>query len=144
VLAEAGLSRPEEELGAFLADPAGYKAALRPRLVSALVAQGEAALRQRGTARALAAFNRVLALEPENAAVMARLRTLARRARLRRAAGWAGVAALVAALAAGGARRGIRAAGPRPLPSATAPRQTPSRPRAPARRPHCRTDRPRP
>jgi len=127
VLAEAGLSRPEEELDAFLADPAGYKAALRPRLVSALVAQGEAALRQRGTARALAAFNRVLALEPENAAVMAQLRALARRARLRRAAGWAGAAALVAALAAGGLAAVSRQQAAPPPPGATAtPAQTPS------------------
>ena len=96
VLAEAGLSRPEEELAAFLADPAGYKAALPPRLVAALVAQGETALADGATARALAAFNRVLLVEPENAAVMAELRRIARRARLRRAARWAAAGVAVA------------------------------------------------
>jgi serine/threonine-protein kinase len=122
VLAEAGLDRPEEELSAFLADPAGYKASLRPRLVSALMAQGEAALRERATARALAAFNRVLALEPENAAVSARLRTMARRARLWRAAGWAGAAALAGALVAGGlALVSRRPAGAPPAGEAAAP-----------------------
>ncbi len=102
VLAESGLSRPDEELADFLADPARYKAALRPRLVAALVAQGQEALRGRNTARALSAFNRVLSLEPENAAVLAQLRRLGRRARFRRAAGWAAVAAAAALIGAGG------------------------------------------
>ena len=123
VLAEAGLSRPEEELAAFLSEPAAYKASLRPRLVTALVAQGQAALKEHATARALAAFNRVLALEPENPAVMAQLRRLARRARLRRAARWAGAAAAAAALVAAGVALWPR--GPEATPTAPPPTAPP-------------------
>ncbi len=102
VLAETGLDRPEEELAAFLADPAVYKAAFPPRLVAALVARGEAALDQGATARALAAFNRVLLVEPDNAAVKGHLRRIVRRARWRRAAGWGAAVVAAAALVAGG------------------------------------------
>ncbi len=123
VLAEAGLAHPDQELAAFLADPPAYKASLRPRLVTALVAQGEAALRGRATARALAAFNRVLALEPENQAVMAQLRRLSRRARLRRAARWLGAAGAAGTLVAGALAlwpRGPGPADPEGVPSAGA------------------------
>ena len=129
VLAESGLSRPDEELAGFLADPAGYKAALRPRLVAALVAQGEEALRRRNTARALSAFNRVLSLEPENGAVLAQLRGLGRRARVRRAARWAATAALVALVGAGGLaawRRRVEPAISTPPPTAGAPTAAPA------------------
>jgi eukaryotic-like serine/threonine-protein kinase len=67
-LAESGLAPPGAELDAFLRDPAAYQSALGPRLVAALLAGGEAALARGDTARALGFFNRVLAIEPENAA----------------------------------------------------------------------------
>jgi serine/threonine-protein kinase len=86
VLAEDGLERPEEELGAFLSDPAGYKAKLRERLVAARLARGEELLRRGATAQALGALDGVLALEPGHPAVLAHLRQLGRRARRRRAA----------------------------------------------------------
>jgi serine/threonine-protein kinase len=97
VLAEVGIDRPDEELTRFLADPAAFQAAFPARAVAALVPQGEAALRSRQTARALACFNRVLELEPGNELVQARLRALSRRRHWRRAA-WIG-AGLVAAAA---------------------------------------------
>ena len=128
VLAEAGLDQPDEELAAFLADPAGYKAALRPRLVQSSLQRGEAALRERDAAGALAAFNRVLALEPENAAVLAHLDRLARRARLRRATRWAAAAALAlgvgAALAASLRLRPTDAPHPAPAPATGTPTAT--------------------
>ncbi len=137
VLAESGLSRPDEELPAFLADPAGYKAALRPRLLAALVAQGGEALRRRNTARALSAFNRVLSLEPENAAVLGQLRRLARRARVRRAARWAAVAALGALMVVGGlaawryrVEPALSTAAPAATPTAPATPSTPATPTA--------------
>ena len=99
ILAEVGLDRPEEELARFLADPAGFQAAFPARAVSALLPRGEAALQAGQTARALGLFDRVLAIDPGNALVAARLRTLSRRRRLRRVA-WSG-AALVGAAALG-------------------------------------------
>jgi eukaryotic-like serine/threonine-protein kinase len=86
LLAEVGLAEPEAEVEAFLSDPSGYRAGLRPRLLSALLERGEAALEQGNAARALGFFNRVLALEPENTRVLEHLARLARRARLRRLA----------------------------------------------------------
>jgi eukaryotic-like serine/threonine-protein kinase len=96
VLAEVGLDRPEEELTRFLADPAAFQAAFPARAVAALIPRGEAALQAGQTARALACFDRVLAIEPGNAPVAARLRALSRRRRLRRIA-WSGAALAVAA-----------------------------------------------
>ena len=96
-LEASGLSEPEAELEAFLADPPRYKAALRPRLVSASLAAADAALARGETARGMKLLDRVLALDPENRAVAARLARLGRHARWRRLA--ARGAALAAALA---------------------------------------------
>jgi len=120
-LAESGLSSAAAELAAFLRDPAAYQAALRPRLVAALLAGGEAALADGNAARALGLFNRVLAIEPENAAVLAHLAALSRRTRIRRLvrSGAAALAVLLAVAAA--AAVGLRLAGrpvPAPAPSA--------------------------
>jgi len=94
VLAEDGLPRADEELAAFLADPAGYKARLRGRLVAARLSRGEELLRRGDSARALGAFDGVLALEPGHPAVLAHLAGIGRRAQRRRAL------RIVAALAA--------------------------------------------
>jgi serine/threonine-protein kinase len=147
VLAEVGLIRPDEELVAFLSDPAGYQAAFPSRAVAALVPLGEAALRSRNTARALGFFDRVLAIDPDNALVAARLRTLSRRRRWRRLAG--SVAGLLAAAAlvwlGVGWWRERPALPPRPVTDATAalaavdagapgPEPTPEAPPAPGAR----------
>lgn len=96
ILAEVGIDRPDEELASFLADPAAFQAAFPARAVAALIPRGEAALRSRNTARALACFNRVLEIEPGNALVEARLRALSRR-RLWRRAAWSVAGAVAAA-----------------------------------------------
>ncbi len=96
ILAEVGIDRPDEELARFLADPAAFQAAFPARAVAALIPRGEAALRSRNTALALACFDRVLEIEPGNALVAARLRALSRRRRWRRAA-WSGAGVVAAA-----------------------------------------------
>ncbi len=96
VLGEVGLTRADQELSAFLDAPAAYKAGFPKRLVTTLVSQGETAMRAGATARALACYNRVLAIEPEHPVVLAELRRLARLARFRR---WVKGAALTAILA---------------------------------------------
>jgi tRNA A-37 threonylcarbamoyl transferase component Bud32 len=104
LLAEVGLDRPEEELARYLSDPPAYQAAFPARAVAALVPQGEAAMRRRQTALALTFFDRVLAIEPGNALVAARLRSLSQRRRWRRSA-WSAAGLLAAgAVAIAGAR----------------------------------------
>ncbi len=104
ILAEVGLDRPEEELARLLADPAGYQAAFPARAVAALLPQGEAALRAGNSARALSCFDRVLVLEPGNAAVAVHLAALSRRRRWRRAARLGVAALLLLAVAGAGGR----------------------------------------
>ncbi|HEX9291173.1 MAG TPA: serine/threonine-protein kinase, partial [Anaeromyxobacteraceae bacterium] len=72
-LAASGLDDPEVELQSFLAAPAPYKDALRGRLVAFALARADAALGRGETARGMGLLNRVLALDPDNAAVEARL-----------------------------------------------------------------------
>jgi serine/threonine-protein kinase len=81
---DAGLSQPHEELRQYLTAPDEYEKAVVPRLVSALVASG---LREQGAkhrAKALELWNRALAFEPDNQAVLTELRRLERGERLRR------------------------------------------------------------
>jgi serine/threonine-protein kinase len=110
LLAESRLDAPEDELAAFLADPAAYKAALSPRLVAAYRARGEAALAADDRATALSFFDQVLALDPGDPAVLGHLARLGRRTRLRRAAaiGAAGLLLLCAAVATVAGVRSIR------------------------------------
>src|SRR5512139_2610174 len=89
VLAQVGIDRPEEALHAFLRGPAAYRAAFPARAVATLIALGDGALAERASARALAFYARVLALEPSNPAVPAKLARLSRRRRLRRGLVWA-------------------------------------------------------
>ncbi len=120
VLADSGLSDPAAELAAFLAEPDAYKAALRPRLVAALLAGGETALKGGNAARALGLFNRVLALEPENAVVLAHLAAISRRRRVRRAVRLGAVALAGLAAVASVAALAVRIAnrpGPPPAPT---------------------------
>ncbi|WP_242372876.1 serine/threonine-protein kinase, partial [Anaeromyxobacter sp. SG26] len=100
LLAESGLERAPDELVAFLRDPAGFKAAFPARAVVALSARGDAALAEGASARALSFYSRVLAIDPENPDVPAKLARLSRRRRLRRIALGSGAALVVAAAAA--------------------------------------------
>jgi len=98
-LAEAGLTDVKAEVRAFFADPAGYEAALPARLAAGLAATAEVALRAGRKGKAIEAWSRVLAFDPENAAVLTALRRLEGRARARKVALVAGGGvALVAAL----------------------------------------------
>ncbi len=111
-LASSGLDDAPVELEAFLRDPGGYQAALRPRLVVAALGAGDLALGRGETARGMKLLDRVLALEPENSVVSQRLARIARRARWerrgRRSAAALTVLALMAA-GAWGAQRGWQA-----------------------------------
>jgi serine/threonine-protein kinase len=119
-LAASGLDDAEAELAAFLTAPRDYKAALPARLVAFALARADAALAAGETARAMKDMNRVLALDPANAEITARLARIERRARVRRAVRRASSAALLAIAIAGAAwggtaawrqvRRGVAAA----------------------------------
>jgi serine/threonine-protein kinase len=96
VLAEVGLASAPDELRAFLRDPAAFKAAFPARAVTALGARADEALADHASARALALFDRILAIDPANADVPAKLARLSRRRRLRGAAAWSAGAATAA------------------------------------------------
>ena len=124
-LAASGLEDPEGELRAFLADPPAYKAALPRRLVASSLDRADAALARGETARAMKLLDRVLALEPRNATVAARLARIASRDRWRRRARRVAFYVAAAAVAATGASGALRWARSRPaavtLPQARAP-----------------------
>ncbi|ABC81482.1 serine/threonine-protein kinase [Anaeromyxobacter dehalogenans] len=126
ILAEVGIDRPGDALLAFLRDPAAVKAAFPARAGAALVALGDAAAAEGAAARALGYYDRVLAIDPANAEVPAKLARLARRRRLRRAAAIAGAALAVlaavgaVALTVGPRLRAALAPAPRPPPPAVA------------------------
>jgi serine/threonine-protein kinase len=82
-LAEAGLTDRRAELRTFFADPEAYEAALPARLGPALNASARRQLAAGKTARAIEIWNRVLALDPTNAEVLAALRRLEGRHKLR-------------------------------------------------------------
>jgi serine/threonine-protein kinase len=104
VLEQAGLGEPDEELQAFLGDPAAYKEAFAGRLATALTTRGEGELDAGHTARALKLFNRVLAVDPHHPRVLSQLERMAKRARFRRTLRAASVAlAVLAGAALGGA-----------------------------------------
>lgn len=94
VLDLGGIDPTEEELRSYFGDPAGYRDALRSRLVENLLARGQEALAARRPARALAYFDRVLALAPAEPRVHALLERMRRRRRGLRAAGAAGALAI--------------------------------------------------
>ena len=83
-VADAGLGGPRDELREYLTDAEGYEKALVPRMVSALVASGVREQSSKHRARALELWNRALAFEPHNVAVLAELRRLERGEHLRR------------------------------------------------------------
>ena len=102
-LVEAGLGDVKREVRGFFADPPAYEAALPARLAAALSATADTALRAGRKGKAIEAWNRVLAFDPENEAVLAALRRLEGRARARKIAlAMSGGAALVGALLAMG------------------------------------------
>jgi eukaryotic-like serine/threonine-protein kinase len=114
-LAIVDLVDSRSELRALFADAEGYQAELRGRLVRSLTRRGQEALAKRQTARALAAWNRVLTLDPANAEVLGLIDALSRRRRLVRLALTVVGLALVGGSAAFAAQRW-----PAPMPLAFA------------------------
>ena len=81
---DAGLTQPREELRQYLTEPEEYEKGLVGRMVLALVASGFREQAAKHRARALELWNRALAFEPDNQAVLTELRRLERGERLRR------------------------------------------------------------
>jgi tRNA A-37 threonylcarbamoyl transferase component Bud32 len=81
---DAGLMSTREELRGFFSDPNGYTIAVVPRMVEALVKSGKREREARRTARALALWNRALAMDPTNRDVMGELRRLEARQHVQR------------------------------------------------------------
>ncbi|BDG06581.1 serine/threonine-protein kinase [Anaeromyxobacter oryzae] len=124
ILAEVGVERPGEALQALLRDPAGFKAAFPARAIATLGALGDAALAAGATARALGYYNRVLAIDPANPDVPAKLARLARRRRLRRTLAWTSAATAALGIAGAGVYAFVTRAPPparTPAPHETAP-----------------------
>ena len=76
----SGLQSSRDELGRFFKSPPSYEMALAQRLVDHLLRRGRALLGDNQTA-ALELFNRVLTIDPDNAAVHTELERLSRRRR---------------------------------------------------------------
>jgi serine/threonine-protein kinase len=98
---DAGLGQPREELRQYLTDPDEYEKGLVPRMVAALVASGVREQTAKRRAKALELWNRALAFEPDNPAVLAELRRLERGERLRRWLIGGAVLGMLAAMATG-------------------------------------------
>jgi tRNA A-37 threonylcarbamoyl transferase component Bud32 len=81
---DAGLQNSHEELRQYLTEPEDYDKGLVPRMVKALVASGLREQAAKHRAKALELWNRALAYEPDNPAVLTELRRLERGERMRR------------------------------------------------------------
>ncbi len=82
-LTEAGLGETRGELHAFFADPDAYEKALPARMTPALTASAQRHLTARAPGRAIESWNRVLAYAPNDAEVLAALKRMQGRDRLR-------------------------------------------------------------
>ncbi|HEX7499937.1 MAG TPA: serine/threonine-protein kinase [Polyangia bacterium] len=83
-VADAGLGTAKDELRTYLTEPDEYEKTVVSRMVSALVNSGLCEQAAKHRARALELWNRALAFEPDNQAVLTELRRLERGERLRR------------------------------------------------------------
>ena len=99
--ADAGLGGPSEELRTYLTEPDEYDRTVIPRMVSALVESGVREHTAKHLARALELWNRALAFEPDNRAVLSELQRLERGERLRRWVIGGTVLAILVAMATG-------------------------------------------
>jgi serine/threonine-protein kinase len=96
-LGRLGFDAPQKELSAYLTNPEEYQRTYVPRLVTRLAELGREARSRRDLVAAASAFNRALALRPDDPELLAQVSGLVRVQRLRRLA--ARGAAVVAALA---------------------------------------------
>jgi serine/threonine-protein kinase len=100
-VADAGLGTAKDELRTFLTEPDEYEKTIVSRMVSALVASGLREQAAKHRARALEVWNRALAFEPDNHAVLSELQRLERGERLRRWVIGTAVLAMLATMATG-------------------------------------------
>lgn len=100
-VSDAGLGSAHDELHSYLCDSEAFEKALPARLVAALVPSGQREQSAGRSARALELWNRALALEPENATVLAELSRLEHRERMRRIAVVTGTLVVLASLVMG-------------------------------------------
>jgi len=82
LLADAGVEQPLEVLARFVRAPGEEGPRVRARLVARCLSRGEEELSRKRTSAALAAFGRVLALDPQNAQAKGRVDRIRRRAKL--------------------------------------------------------------
>ncbi|HYR18845.1 MAG TPA: serine/threonine-protein kinase [Myxococcales bacterium] len=82
LLADAGVEQPLEVLARFVGAPGEEGPRVRARLVARCLSRGEEELSRKRTSAALAAFGRVLALDPQNAQAKGRVDRIRRRAKL--------------------------------------------------------------
>jgi hypothetical protein len=128
-LEDAGLTDVRAELRAFFCDPPTYEAALPARLATGLTATAQRALAERKNAKAIEAWSRVLAFDPQNATVLAALKRMEGRARARHVGvGLALASALV--VAAWGIAHLVTAPRPLATPPVVARATPPGPPRA--------------
>jgi tRNA A-37 threonylcarbamoyl transferase component Bud32 len=80
-----GIEAPGREIQAFLSDPAAYRQEHEPRIVAKLVERAQLARERRDVPAATACYNRALAYRPDDAELLARVSTLARGQRTRKA-----------------------------------------------------------
>jgi eukaryotic-like serine/threonine-protein kinase len=100
LLADAGVEQPLEVLARFVRAPGEEAPRVRAGLVARCLSRGEEELARKRTSAALAAFGRVLALDPQNAQAKGRVDRIRRRARLLKLGRRALIGAAACAIAA--------------------------------------------
>ncbi len=100
LLADAGVEQPLEVLARFVRGPGEEGPRVRARLVARCLSRGEEELSRKRTSAALAAFGRVLALDPQNAQAKGRVDRIRQRARLLKLGRRALIGAAACAIAA--------------------------------------------
>ncbi len=128
-LANAGLTRPTEELSSFFADPPSYRKQLIPRLSQTLIGRCEALLAAKRPGKALAVLNQVLAHDAAHPRALELLQQMnASRRRQRPPAAWRKVGMGVGATVVVVAGVGLAAWRALPPDPAPLPLPEPSRP----------------
>jgi serine/threonine-protein kinase len=100
LLADAGVEHPLEVIARFVRAPGEEGPRVRARLVARCLSRGEEELSRKRTSAALAAFGRVLALDPQNAQAKGRVDRIRRRAKLLKLGRRALIGAAACAIAA--------------------------------------------
>src|SRR5438094_1091484 len=101
LLAQSGVEQPLEVVARFVRSPEEEAARVRNSLVARCLVRGEEELARKKTSAALAAFGRVLALDPQNAQAKGRVDRIRRRAKLLKLGRRLLIGATAAAIAAG-------------------------------------------